>query len=63
MRAVRVIVARVERITLQPRLGEQLPRFGAREVRRVLAANYEIRYELTDEQVVILRILHTREDR
>ena len=62
LRAVRVIVARVERITLQPRLGEQLQRFGAREVRRVLAANYEIRYELTDEEVVVLRIFHTRED-
>jgi plasmid stabilization system protein ParE len=63
LRAVRVIIARVERITLQPRLGEQLQRFGAREVRRVLAANYEIRYELTDEEVVVLRIFHTREDR
>jgi plasmid stabilization system protein ParE len=58
-----VIVVRVERITLQPRLGEQLQRFGTREVRRVLAANYEIRYELTDEEVVVLRIFHTREDR
>ena len=63
VRAVRVIVARVERITLQARLGERLPRFGVREVRRVLAANYEIRYELTEEEVVVLRILHTWEDR
>lgn len=63
LRAVRVLVARVERITLQPRLGEKLRRFGAREVRRVLAANYEVRYELTDQEAVVLRIFHTWEDR
>jgi plasmid stabilization system protein ParE len=61
-RAVRVIVNRIERIPAQPRLGERLPRFGPREVRRVLAAKYEIRYELTDSDVVVLRIFHARED-
>ena len=54
---------RVERIPAEPRLGERLPRFGPREVRRVLAAKYEIRYELTDSDVVVLRIFHAREDR
>ena len=63
VRAVRLIVNRIERIPAQPRLGEQLPRFGPREVRRVLAAKYEIRYELTDSDVVVLRIFHAREDR
>jgi plasmid stabilization system protein ParE len=62
-RAVRLIVNRIERIPAQPRLGERLLRFGAREVRRVLASNYEIRYELTDGDVVVLRIFHAREDR
>lgn len=63
VRDVRVIVNRIERIPAQPRLGEQLARFGAREVRRVLADRYEIRYELTDAEVIVLRTLHTREDR
>jgi plasmid stabilization system protein ParE len=63
VRAVRLIVNRIERIPAQPRLGERLPRFVPREVRRVLAANYEIRYELTDSDVVVLRIFHAREDR
>lgn len=63
VRAVRLIVNRMERIPAQPRLGERLPRFGPREVRRVLAAKYEIRYELMDIDVVVLRIFHAREDR
>ncbi|TLY82399.1 MAG: type II toxin-antitoxin system RelE/ParE family toxin [Gammaproteobacteria bacterium] len=63
VRAVRLIVNRIERIPAQPRLGERLPRFGPREVRRVLAAKYEIRYELTDSDVVVLRIFHAREGR
>jgi len=62
-RAVRLIFSRVERIPAQPRLGERLPRFGSREVRRVLAAKYEIRYEVTEREVIVLRIFHTREDR
>jgi plasmid stabilization system protein ParE len=62
-RAARLIFSRVERIPAQPRLGERLPRFGSREVRRVLAAKYEIRYEVTDKEVVVLRIFHSREDR
>lgn len=62
-RAVRVIVNRIERIPAQPRLGERLPRFAPREVRRVLTAKYEIRYELTDSDVVVLRIFQAREDR
>lgn len=62
-RAVRLIVNRIERIPAQPRLGERLPRFADREVRRVLAVKYEIRYELTDSDVVVLRIFHAREER
>ena len=62
-RVVRVILARVERIPLQPRLGERLPGFGLREVRRVLIEGYEVRYELARTDLHVLRIFHTREDR
>jgi hypothetical protein len=40
-----------------------MPEFAPREVRKLLVADYEIRYELTDTGVFILRIFHTREDR
>jgi len=62
-RAVRAIVSRVGRIPAQPRLGERLPRFGSREVRRVLVGDYEIRYELINTDLIVLRIFHAREDR
>jgi plasmid stabilization system protein ParE len=63
IRAVQAVVARVRRIPVQPRLGERLPGFGDREVRKVLVRNYEIRYEVTGGDLCILRIFHTREHR
>lgn len=63
IRAVQVVVARVRRIPRQPRLGERLPGFGQREVRRVLVRKYEIRYEVSGGDLYVLRIFHTREDR
>jgi plasmid stabilization system protein ParE len=62
-RAVRLLVAAAKRIPARPRLGVRLREFGPREVRRVIAGDYEIRYELTGTDVFILRIFHTREDR
>ena len=62
-RIVRHLVAGAKRIPAHPRLGVQLPEFAPREVRKLLVADYEIRYELTDTDVFILRIFHTREDR
>ena len=61
--AVRAIMARVRRIPQQPRLGERVPGFGDREVRRVLVQNYEVRYELAGPDLYVLRVFHTREVR
>ena len=46
-----------------PRLGEKLEEFEPREVRRLLVGHYEIRYELQESKVYLLRIWHTRENR
>jgi len=62
-RIVRHLVAGAKRIPAHPRLGAKMPEFAPREVRKVLVADYEIRYELTDTDAFILRIFHTREDR
>ncbi|EAU9329437.1 type II toxin-antitoxin system RelE/ParE family toxin [Salmonella enterica subsp. enterica serovar Muenchen] len=43
--------------------GEQLFQFEPREVRRIFAGEYEIRYELTGQTVYVLRLWHTRENR
>ena len=46
-----------------PRIGERLFEFEPREVRRLLVGRYEIRYEIQDSTVYILRLWHTREER
>lgn len=62
-RLVRAIVARVRRIPAHPRLGQSLAAFSPREVRRIVIGNYEIRYELDKQDVIVLRLFHAREDR
>jgi plasmid stabilization system protein ParE len=62
-RAVRHLVAGAKRIPAHPRLGMRLPEFAPREVRRILIGDYEIRYEIAERDVIVVRIFHTREDR
>lgn len=62
-RTMRGLLAAVRRIPGRPRLGVRLAGFGDREVRRIVAGSYEIRYELITHDVYVLRIFHTREDR
>lgn len=46
-----------------PRIGEKLEEFDPREVRRILVGHYEIRYEIQESTIYVLRMWHTREDR
>lgn len=46
-----------------PRIGEQLFEFESQEVRRILTGNYEIRYEIRNSTIFVLRVWHTRENR
>jgi len=46
-----------------PRLGEQLDEFQPREVRRIFAGQYEVRYEVQGTTIIVLRLWHTRESR
>lgn len=46
-----------------PRIGEQLFEFEPREVRRILVGQYEMRYEIQNETIYVLRLWHTREER
>lgn len=62
-RAVQTLTRAPTILLTNPRIGEQLFQFEPREVRRLLAAEYEIRYEIVDETIYVLRLLHVREDR
>lgn len=46
-----------------PRMGEQLFQFEPREVRRILVGEYELRYEIQNAIIYVLRLWHTRENR
>ena len=60
---VEVLINGAERLSELPRLGERLRRYSRREVRRIFVGDYELRYELTASDVIVLRLWHTREDR
>ncbi|QEE21021.1 type II toxin-antitoxin system RelE/ParE family toxin [Youhaiella tibetensis] len=62
-RVVQMLVAAPEQLLKAPRLGQRLEEFSPREVRRIIVGRYEMRYEVADQAVFILRIWHTREDR
>ncbi|UCI17814.1 type II toxin-antitoxin system RelE/ParE family toxin [Mesorhizobium sp. B2-1-8] len=62
-RAVQSLVAAPARLIENPRIGEKLEEFEPREVRRILVGNYEIRYEIANATILLLRLWHTREDR
>jgi plasmid stabilization system protein ParE len=62
-RAVKSLTAAPVGLLANPRIGERLEEFEPREVRRILIGKYEMRYELQESMIYILRLWHTREDR
>ena len=46
-----------------PRIGEKLEAYEPREVRRIIVGNYELRYEIANATIFILRLWHCRENR
>jgi plasmid stabilization system protein ParE len=46
-----------------PRIGEQLSEFEPRDVRRLIVGRYEMRYEIQQSTIYLLRLWHMREDR
>lgn len=63
VRAVRALTTAPTGLLVNPRIGEKLEEFEPREVRRILVGNYEMRYEIQELRIYILRMWHTREDR
>ena len=63
IKAVRALVKAPDTLLSNPRIGEQLFQFAPSEVRRILVGQYEMRYEIADDTIYILRLWHTRERR
>ena len=62
-RTVQALAAAPPSLLVNPRIGEKLEEFDPREVRRILVGKYEIRYEIQESTIYVLRLWHTREDR
>ena len=61
--AVKSLTAAPAKLLSQPRLGERLDEFAPREVRRIFVEHYEMRYEIQQSIIYVLRLWHTRENR
>ena len=62
-RTVQQLTAAPSMLLSNPRIGERLEEFDPRDVRRIQIGHYEMRYEIADSTVYLLRLWHTREDR
>ena len=62
-RAVQALTKAPTILLTNPRIGEQLFEFERREVRRLLVGPYEMRYEVQESTIYMLRLWHNREDR
>jgi plasmid stabilization system protein ParE len=62
-KVVQALVKASDRLLDHPRIGERLEQYEPREVRRLLVGKYEMRYEIRQSTIIILRIWHTRENR
>jgi hypothetical protein len=60
---VQALTAAPTVLLTNPRLGEQLFEFAPREIRRLLVGQYELRYEIQEATIFVLRLWHSREDR
>ncbi len=62
-RTVQALTAAPASLLANLRIGEKLEEFEPREVRRILVGHYEMRYEIQESIIYVLRLWHTREDR
>jgi len=60
---VQSLTAAPARLKEYPHIGEKLEEFEPREVCRILVNHYEMRYEIQESKIYVLRIWHTREER
>ena len=62
-RTIQMLTAAPSRLRTNPRIGERLEEFNPREVRRILVGHYEMRYEIKQSTIYVLRLWHAHENR
>jgi len=61
--AIRLIVVGALTLNSYGRRGQIVEKYLPREVRRLIVADYEVRYELHGEDAFIVAVFHMREER
>lgn len=62
-KVVQTLTRGAGRLADRPRIGERLEQYLPRDVRRLLISHYELRYEIREQDIYVLRLWHTRENR
>ena len=62
-RTIKALAAAPRRLLEFPRIGAQLREFEPREIHRITVDDYEIRYEIAQDTIFVLRVWHAKEDR
>ena len=62
-KAVKQLVDEAKLLQSHPLLGVELDAYAPRSVRRLVIGDYEVRYEVTEAVLYVLRLWHTKEDR
>ena len=62
-KAVKQLVDEAKLLQSHPLLGVELDAYAPRNVRRLVIGDYEVRYEVTEAVLYVLRLWHTKEDR
>jgi plasmid stabilization system protein ParE len=62
-RVVEELITAAEQLEQFPELGPKLHKFEPRNVRRLIIGDYELRYERTPTEALILHVWHEREHR
>lgn len=63
VRAINDLVSAADHLRDSPRLGRRVGDDPQREMRRIFVGHYELRYEIRQDSIFVVRIWHTREDR
>ena len=62
-RLIQQLARAPDRLLNFPRIGEKPEAYEPREVRRIFAGNYELRYEISNATIFVLRLWRCRENR
>jgi addiction module RelE/StbE family toxin len=62
-KVIKQLVDKAKLLQSHPLLGLELDAYAPRNVRHLIIGDYELRYEVTETVLYVLRIWHTKEDR